>query len=1242
MTINSIAATQRPLLTLEKGAGKTLNVDDYITRIISFILVNQTKWEERQLLLVNRRWYDLGKSVDNLGIIVNLVMNRPVPSFSGNPLNLYDVDCNWIEEFVVEQAGEASFDNLLRSSTARQLIGDYPKNPGFIKTLLKLRKKLDFSPSYFSHSESPELKQIYLDEKQIYQHTSDCRNKNPNSDELKQLLSLVAKFTRENPKIFSHLVITKSEPFVTLRQFGLETFTTEDQDFAFLMCYCNFLDVFDDISDLIKQHNNIWNSREICLELLRFNRSSYSQIPEDFKKDRSFALEAVKLNCTVFEFLEIKFRDDEEIAYAAIRRKPFLLEFASDNLKNNKQLVIYALKKESHQALLSFASSQLQDDEQVVILAVSRDPSNFMYSSERLKKERSFVLRIVSKNGSCLAIAPTFWDDEEIVLAALKNGGSLEYASERLQGEHSIVLEAVKINGENFRYVSDSLKNNLEIVREAVLSDPRLLDGLRHHTVLIKLINCKDSMLKVIKKTAQRYIMDRRTDWLRDMAKMLRDDLVATIETLTDEQEIIRFGSCICHRHLFEYLFPFEDLIDKKFIITAIITNPHLFFCFASDLFQKDKTFLLDLMMITPDNLYSYSYDDVDDGLKQLFRNNKEFFLDAIERDHHALCLADKGFDNKIDDSFLFEAIKRNYRSIEYLSDQQKDNQLIDSLKIHADQPIIKFLLSYHGDDIKNDKNSLLEAAKIDELALGYASSDLKKNKDFILESFKLNFLPQQLFHFFHYSTLLPINKNIFIQNEIFSRSGPLNLSGIDSFELTFELMTRIDWRFFHLAPPFFKNSEHHLLGLIPFNANFFAHASEELKDNKEFILKLIKENPWLLARLNDTLRHDKDILKAALNAFGGKQVFQDFEKNESLIFEALTSKRTVQVLQYANDSLCHNPKLILMAVTANGWALQYASAELRNDPAIVLAAIKSVPWAYVYASQELKQRRDFQEKAVETNGLTLPYMCEELKNNKEIVAKAKESSKWRPTGDLPFYWIPGEAKPPFKPRKKRVRLDLASEESRKSKIYVLCAVSKDGLSLEYVSQDLKEDPEVVLKALFQDEKAFIYASKQLQEDGYFLLKAIKLNPLVLAFVSEKMLQNWDFMCEAMKLTPLALKYSPDEWRNDPERVLQAVLAHEEAIDYASESLKNNRDFAIRIRKRGKKYLPTPYPEKLKYDFDYINQFGPDLSLESYPEYQMDKAFVLLSVKTDSTNLEFASDELKNNQEILQAAWEAL
>ena len=173
--------------------------------------------------------------------------------------------------------------------------------------------------------------------------------------------------------------------------------------------------------------------------------------------------------------------------------------------------------------------------------------------SNILWKEKEVVLAAVKKNEDALKYAsPRLKDDKDIVLEAIKSSSvvsALRYASPRLKDDKDVVLEAVEHDGEALEFASPRLQDDKDIVLEAVkerkyalqYASPRLKDD-------------KDVVLKAVKHDgdALQYASPRLQkekeffDWMCDidrspeMFEYLPLDYFRSNEQITPFIEIIK------------------------------------------------------------------------------------------------------------------------------------------------------------------------------------------------------------------------------------------------------------------------------------------------------------------------------------------------------------------------------------------------------------------------------------------------------------------------------------------------------------------------------------------------------------------------------------------------------------------------------------------------------------------------------------------------------------------------------
>ena len=110
-------------------------------------------------------------------------------------------------------------------------------------------------------------------------------------------------------------------------------------------------------------------------------------------------------------------------------------------------------------------------------------------------------------------------------------------------------------------------------------------------------------------------------------------------------------------------------------------------------------------------------------------------------------------------------------------------------------------------------------------------------------------------------------------------------------------------------------------------------------EDNKSNILKAVKNDIDTLLHISDDLKNDKEFMIACV-------------------------KENVKSLLHISDDLKNDKEFILTCIKENGLSLEYASDDLKNDIEIVLYAVLQDKLALKFASIELKNKIKIIEKS--------------------------------------------------------------------------------------------------------------------------------------------------------------------------------------------------------------------------------------------------------------------------------------
>ena len=196
---------------------------------------------------------------------------------------------------------------------------------------------------------------------------------------------------------------------------------------------------------------------------------------------------------------------------------------------------------------------------------------------------------------------------------------------------------------------------------------------------------------------------------------------------------------------------------------------------------------------------------------------------------------------------------------------------------------------------------------------------------------------------------------------------------------------------FFFYTSDELKNNKDFIMSILkPTNGKALRFASEELKNDKEIVLAAMEQWWKTLEYASDKLKNDKEFMLSAMkgrpHAFGfaSYALMHDRETVMAAVTESWEVLKDVAMKRYNND----DKEVVMVAIAQNCHALEHASNSLKNDKEVVMAAVTQNGSALRYASDELKSDREVVLAAVANNGLALEYA--ELKDE-DIVKAAKE-----------------------------------------------------------------------------------------------------------------------------------------------------------------------------------------------------------------------------------------------------------
>ena len=362
-----------------------------------------------------------------------------------------------------------------------------------------------------------------------------------------------------------------------------------------------------------EQHND----PEYVLAAIKGSAGHALQVGSEMMGDIELIVQAVTdMGWCVFRDASPRLKANKQFIQRLAAKWPHVLCVASAELKDDGELIL-SLTNPGYCESLWYASSRLKKDKKFVIDVVSKCGEAIQYASDELKKDKDVIKAAAAQSPSTLEfVSKEFKDDEELILSAITEHISigLYFASTRLKGDKEFILKVVSICGEAIQYASDELKKDKEVVLVAVFKSG--LCALYH--VSDELYSDKDVILGA-------------------MAIGFPDESVNVLELAS------------------------KDLRDDKEVVLTAVARKGYALQFASDDLKNDKNVVLTAVA---ESGYALRYAST--GLK----SDKDVVLTAVAQDGYALQLASDEL--RGDKDTVCKAVTQDWTAIEYASPELK------------------------------------------------------------------------------------------------------------------------------------------------------------------------------------------------------------------------------------------------------------------------------------------------------------------------------------------------------------------------------------------------------------------------------------------------------------------------------------------------------------------------------------------------------------------------------------------
>lgn len=296
---------------------------------------------------------------------------------------------------------------------------------------------------------------------------------------------------------------------------------------------------------------------------------------------------------------------------------------------------------------------------------------------------------------------------------------------------------------------------------------------------------------------------------------------------------------------------------------------------------------------------------------------------------------------------WLFTLIDMNSEAINYISIfLENKKRLFEIIKYYS------YVFQYISEKNKAKKNFIIQLVNINGLIIKYLNSvSLKNDIDIVQLAVAQNGL-----------SLKYVNDNFRNNIHIVSLAIHQNINA-----LKYALPETI-------------------LKLVKDDASLYNYISPELKDDHEFIKRLLNVNHSVLSYLPPNILRINSIVYPIITKNGLALKFTDIRQYQKQTV-LLAVKQNGLALEYAKNNLNDNIEIVSEAIKQNGLALQFASENLKNNIDIVFMAINENAYALEFASPKVAM------EIIKQNGMTLQFVSDKLKNDIEFVFAATEEN---------------------------------------------------------------------------------------------------------------------------------------------------------------------------------------------------------------------------------------------------------
>ena len=617
----------------------------------------------------------------------------------------------------------------------------------------------------------------------------------------------------------------------------------------------------------------------------------------------------------------------------------------------------------------------------------------------------------------------------------------------------------------------------------------------------------------------------------------------------------------------------------RRFCLETVKLNPDFFKKIAKK-FRDDEEISILAVKQKPRLLFSCG---------SISRSNPKVVQIAIEKDPTTIQFASDLLQD--DEDFILKNAKILGKNIMYCYNFKRDEEMI--LKLVKENPDCfegadKYL--YHNKEFREKVNSIIEIFydRIEEKVEKNQKENEQKKENFSIEEQVKFIIESKIFDFQKEKEKINLESNLYHREEKFF---------IDDLQLIME------------DPMLLKFS------------------NEKLKENEDFLKKLIKKNPISLKYSTENFLDNEEIVKNVLENLS--KIFDFFNEHLKDNLEFSLFLEFNDVFNFVSKRLKSKKNINLLAMKSNGKLLKFVSDEFKNDKKIVTQALKS-KGTLEYASEDLKMDKEIIKISLKENPENIKFIKTEELNSNEIKEILKFNGNFlqyfsnKIKNDLEYVAIALNQNP--------FSIQYASKQIQNDKKIALNVVQKEGICLEYFSNELKNEKEIVLKSIQNDGKSLMFCSPELKNDKEIITTSIQKDPFSFFNLSKFDQNNEEYALNALKKDHKIFDFLPESMKEKKLFLMEILKFREIPRSKLPLNLLDDKDILLLSIKSD---LNIPFENYLNLDFLKEAIVSNQGCLIFAPfELQNDKNFILNLVKI-SKSLYCIPTQFHEDQEIL-------